>query len=374
MFNQKHVKKRGRRRAAVVVVVVIGLVAMLGFAVLTVDVGYLYNVRSDLQRTVDAAALAGASALSISPSEGINRAVACAALNNAGGIPVGLEGADVQLGSWDSIGQTFTPLTGEAIQFADACRVTASLSSAEGNAVPLFFSGVFGRSSTDISASATAQFGTAHTWDVMIVQDKSGSFTDALDLAKTADQALVQCLADHTDNESQIGFVTYTGTAKLNVPLQSLDIGYDQIMSTIDNLDPCCWWWCGGKLECKTGTNIAAGLDIATVELVNSSGTPEMGTAIVIVSDGKPQGTTWTTYTDEELRDMAVASANAAAAQDISIFTIYYAGSSSTPEEDAEFLEGLVRGNGTFHQTDDADELSSVIWKICASLPLMLVE
>jgi hypothetical protein len=38
------------------------LVVVLGFAALTIDIGAMYNVRADLQRTADAAALAGAAA------------------------------------------------------------------------------------------------------------------------------------------------------------------------------------------------------------------------------------------------------------------------------------------------------------------------
>lgn len=55
-------RNRNRRRAVVAVQVGILLVVLIGFAALTVDVGTLYNTRADLQRTADAAALAGASA------------------------------------------------------------------------------------------------------------------------------------------------------------------------------------------------------------------------------------------------------------------------------------------------------------------------
>lgn len=51
-----------RRRAIVAVQVGVCLVVLIGFAAMTVDVGTLYNARGDLQRTADAAALAGASA------------------------------------------------------------------------------------------------------------------------------------------------------------------------------------------------------------------------------------------------------------------------------------------------------------------------
>lgn len=54
--------ERSRRKGVVAVMVMVILMGLLGFAALTVDVGAMYNVRADLQRTADAAALAGASA------------------------------------------------------------------------------------------------------------------------------------------------------------------------------------------------------------------------------------------------------------------------------------------------------------------------
>ena len=49
------------------------LVVLIGFASLTIDVGYLYNVRAELQNTADAAALAGAQML---PDEAAVRQIA----------------------------------------------------------------------------------------------------------------------------------------------------------------------------------------------------------------------------------------------------------------------------------------------------------
>ena len=52
-----------RRRGAIVVQIALMLTAIAGFAALTIDVGAMYNAKADLQRTADAAALAGAAAL-----------------------------------------------------------------------------------------------------------------------------------------------------------------------------------------------------------------------------------------------------------------------------------------------------------------------
>lgn len=52
-----------RRRAVIAIQVGIMLVVLIGFAALTVDVGTLYNVRADLQRSADSSALAAVSTL-----------------------------------------------------------------------------------------------------------------------------------------------------------------------------------------------------------------------------------------------------------------------------------------------------------------------
>ncbi len=52
----------GEERGAVLVLVALGAVAMVGMLGLAIDLGMLYNARSEAQRAADAAALAGASA------------------------------------------------------------------------------------------------------------------------------------------------------------------------------------------------------------------------------------------------------------------------------------------------------------------------
>ena len=63
MIGKRVARRSFRRRGVVAPMVVMMLVALLGFAALTVDVGTMYNVKSDLQHAADAAAIAGATAL-----------------------------------------------------------------------------------------------------------------------------------------------------------------------------------------------------------------------------------------------------------------------------------------------------------------------
>ena len=139
-----------KRRAATVVVVAVTVPILVGFAALTVDVGYLFNVRADLQKSADAAAHAGATLL---PDEQAARDAAHQfAVTNFPGSGTVLADTDLQLGNWDSELGVFTANG----QPRNAIRVTTRRSAANGNPVDLFFASMFGIHQTDVSASATA--------------------------------------------------------------------------------------------------------------------------------------------------------------------------------------------------------------------------
>jgi hypothetical protein len=44
------------------------------------------------------------------------------------------------------------------------------------------------------------------------------------------------------------------------------------------------------------------------------------------------------------------------------------------PEEDAAFLEALTRLDGTYQETPEPEELDTLLWQVCATLPLRLVD
>ena len=59
-----HVPPPGTRKGAVIVLVAVLIVVLLGFTVLAVDVGYMYDTRAELQNAADSAAMAAAAFLS----------------------------------------------------------------------------------------------------------------------------------------------------------------------------------------------------------------------------------------------------------------------------------------------------------------------
>src|SRR5438093_11009801 len=83
MFNIVAKSPLKNQAGSILFVVAAGIVVFIGIAGLAIDLGMLYNVRTDLQNAMDAAAMAGASRLD-GKATGINGAVteAIAATNN----------------------------------------------------------------------------------------------------------------------------------------------------------------------------------------------------------------------------------------------------------------------------------------------------
>ncbi len=137
-----------RRRGIVAVYTVVVIVVLLGFAALTVDVGYLYGQRQHAQNTADAAALAGASALRSEEYTSVHERAWDMLTRNRRSV---LDPVDqiIEIGKWDSIAQVFTPLTGADIENGFAVRVVDLRTE-----VPLFFARIAGNVSSSTGAEA----------------------------------------------------------------------------------------------------------------------------------------------------------------------------------------------------------------------------
>src|SRR6476661_1395617 len=98
MSKDSYGTDRSKERGAILYIVAASLVVLLGFAGLAIDLGMLYNVKTDLQNGTDAGALSGAWQLNGTPT-GINNAVS-SAINAANKFyfnnnPIGVVNADV---------------------------------------------------------------------------------------------------------------------------------------------------------------------------------------------------------------------------------------------------------------------------------------
>jgi len=130
------------------------MIALCALISLGVDYGRVQLVKTELQRTADAAARYGATGLATSVTLARTNAKASAAENKADGTSVVLKNSDIDFGTWDSITKKFTANT----PTTNAIRVTARRRKADGNAVPLFFAPVVGRSNVDIKAISTVVY------------------------------------------------------------------------------------------------------------------------------------------------------------------------------------------------------------------------
>jgi Flp pilus assembly protein TadG len=130
----------GNERGATAFLLAAGMSVFLGATAIAVDLGMLATARTEAQRTADAAALAGASALVFVPNDARKArewAQEYATLNAVRGIPVTLREQDIQV-------------------IGDTVRVTVLRSQDYGGPVETIFARVFGVDGVDISAVAAA--------------------------------------------------------------------------------------------------------------------------------------------------------------------------------------------------------------------------
>ena len=122
-------------RGSVAIMAALCLVILLLTLGLVIDFGLAFNMRNQLQRTADAAALAGASQLGNNANVR-SEANQFAELNmRAAVFGDVLANADIKIGNWNKVTRVFT----NAGNPENAVRVTTRRTSATGNVVPAFF-------------------------------------------------------------------------------------------------------------------------------------------------------------------------------------------------------------------------------------------
>lgn len=157
------------RRGNVLVLTAFLLVVLLGMIAFSVDLGYMFTVRNQLQAAADAAALAAASKLA-KAEDVYPTANEFASYNKASLRPVNLHTNDVEIGMWQPDARTFTP--GET---GNAVRVTARADEVINGRTPFFFARVLGTNEFQASVSAIA---VCNPRDIAFVIDLSGSMND----------------------------------------------------------------------------------------------------------------------------------------------------------------------------------------------------
>ncbi|MDX1401560.1 MAG: TadG family pilus assembly protein, partial [Kiloniellales bacterium] len=283
-------------------------------AALALDMSYLMMMKHKLQTAASASALAAAKKL---PSKPNARQLAEEYI--AHNMPGGQYGkvlakSDIEFGNWDFETRTML-VNGEPI---NAISVTARLAEQNDNPLSLFFAPVAGLTSADLEASAIATFGGTEAWDVAVVQDVTGTFSQEIGFAREANLELLGCIAENFD-KSQISYATFTDTAhdypnpdglseedreqrERDGPFQSIQGNgvVNNLSKAINNLVSCQQSLLPGLTEEEkalyqpppcSGTHVAAGMAKANANFAHQNYIPASDTvnkAMIIIGDGLP--------------------------------------------------------------------------------------
>jgi Flp pilus assembly protein TadG len=162
-------RPNARRRGNIVVMTALLMVGLVAFLALAVDVGYLYSVRAELQRSADAAAIAAAwelidkdgaagqqNATTLS-SNAKSKATQFASLNHVGSCSPGLASDDVVVGYMANPSDPSDPLIATPSgTLPNAVQVRVQRTNAQNGQVSLFFAKALGDDQAALEAQATA--------------------------------------------------------------------------------------------------------------------------------------------------------------------------------------------------------------------------
>ncbi len=138
-------------RGSIALMLALSLTVLMAAGALVIDLGHARVVAAELQAGLDAAAVAGASKLRDGPDVARAAAQTIAFANRAGGAPIEVAEADIEIGTWDLETNTFTVLYGDDEALGDSVRVVVSEQS-----VPVFLAEVMGVDRMSIAREATA--------------------------------------------------------------------------------------------------------------------------------------------------------------------------------------------------------------------------
>lgn len=155
-------------RGAVAVMVAVMLPVLIGFAAMSIDIGQALVARNELQDVADAGALAGARRLGtiyqgLTPAQQVSYSLAnpapvisdvqnVASQNYGAGRAITVNVGDISIGQWNSTNKTLTVTSANP----DAVRVTARLDGTTNGPVSTFLANIWGITSVDVRATATA--------------------------------------------------------------------------------------------------------------------------------------------------------------------------------------------------------------------------
>lgn len=166
--NRPLISKFRNQRGVTAVIVAIVIAMLIGFVALAVDIGYVAATKNELQNVADSAALAGAGQLGDQyikeePIDDVaikDVAEDAGIKNKAGGEVINIIRDEIKIGTWDQdrdpkfVPNTTDPFVPDGDE--NAVEVTTRRDSAANGPITTFFAKIFGISTADVRADATA--------------------------------------------------------------------------------------------------------------------------------------------------------------------------------------------------------------------------
>ncbi len=386
------------RRATVSVLATFLLPVLIGFGILSAGTSYLYFRHLLLSQTVNAAALAAASELNTYYTSGTNSTstiVSAAQTFAKANEPSGTYGtvvptASVVVGNWNSTTNTFTSLAASGGTAPNAVQVTGLNTAANGNSVPVFFGGLVGMPTKDLTSTSVASYATGQNFDTIILNDLSQSFSSEISEQRTADLAILNCVTNSSNSASTFGITSFDGDSAIYQALLQASTNLSSLTTKINALD-----YCGTATgPTCSGSNVAAGIYSAIQQFSTVSSTNTTKN-IIVITDGVPNASSGKTYTTADgiyptptsktptctssctaanLLTMAQNQASDAYAAGINISTIYYQGDTSASEvaSYAASLATLKRGTGVALNAPTAATITTILGGFCSTIPSAL--
>ena len=381
------------KQGGTVVLVAVAFPALIGFGVLITDVPYLYYRHLLLRQTTQAAALAGANELKTYYTSGNNSSsaiVAAAQSFSKANMPTANYGTVVQasnviLGNLDATNSTFTSLASSGGKSPNAVKVIGLNTTANGNPVTTFFGNIFNLTSVNMSSTAVATYATGQTFNTIILNDLSQSFSSEISNQKAADNAILDCVKNSSGSQSKFGITTFDGHSSIYQSLSQASTTLTLIQTLLNSLKSCGLL---GMSSCS-GSNVASGI-YSAIQQFSGPAYANTNNNVVIITDGVPNADaitytradgiyptassttpTCTTHcTDANLLTMAQNQAAAAKAAGINISTIYYSG--DTPAKNqasyAASLKSLVTGTGVAMVAPTAAAITTTFAGFCSTM------
>lgn len=269
---QTHNTRTKRSRGIAIVLTTLSLSLILPLMGLGIDLGTLYLVKSKLFAAADAAALAGARALSQGATSAVQAANAVTTAQN-------FFSANFPTGYWRTTGASAT-VTVDDTTWPNyrVVGVTATVQA------PLYFLRVLNQQASTINVSSKAG---RRDVLLMLVLDRSismngivaGTGQSACDLMKTDAATFVSYFAPGRD---QLGLVVF-GSAVFVYPPTTSFTTPDANGNTVPSLI--------GQITCNANTSSAEAISLAYNQLTAVNNSKRMN-VIVFMTDGRPNGVT----------------------------------------------------------------------------------